>query len=82
VGPAYSPPNEVAFQRSKQGLSQERVARFLGITRETYSRVENGVVWPNPRRIRLLATVLSVDEQELVRLLMEAWFAAHPEDKP
>lgn len=82
MAPAYRPPNEIALRRTQKGLSQRRVAGVLGITRETYSRVENGLIWPNPRRIRLLATVLGADEQELVRLLMDAWFAAHPEARP
>jgi transcriptional regulator with XRE-family HTH domain len=76
--PAYTPPNAVALRRIEKGLSQEQVAGELGISRETYSRLENGIIWPNPYRLEKLARVLGFDFMSLISMLIEIWKDAHP----
>ncbi|KEH91561.1 MULTISPECIES: helix-turn-helix transcriptional regulator [Clostridium] len=44
-----------------------RVAHELGISREQYSRIENGFYKPNNLKIEKLATLFKVTENEIIK---------------
>lgn len=52
--------------RKGAGLTQEDVAKFLGIRRQTYSAYERGVSTPDANTIARLASLFSVSAGELV----------------
>lgn len=56
----------IASRRAAAGLSQERVAEVLGITREAVSRMETGVAVPSVVRIAELAEVFNCGLDELL----------------
>lgn len=42
------------------GISQERLGRMLGVSREAVSQWENNETEPRPKRVRQIATALSI----------------------
>ncbi|WP_122887817.1 helix-turn-helix domain-containing protein [Burkholderia pseudomallei] len=56
----------IASRRVAAGLSQERVAEALGITREAVSRMETGVAAPSVVRLAELADIFSCSMADLV----------------
>ena len=54
----------LAQRRKRLGLSQEALARQLGVTRGSVANWETGFSWPNARLLPLIAAALccSVDE--------------------
>ncbi|WP_211608641.1 helix-turn-helix domain-containing protein [Paraburkholderia haematera] len=56
----------IALRRAAAGLSQERVAEALGITREAVSRMETGVAVPSVVRLAELAEIFSCGIEELL----------------
>jgi transcriptional regulator with XRE-family HTH domain len=56
----------IAARRSIAGLSQERVAEALGISREAVSRMETGVAVPSLIRLAELADVFGCGLTELL----------------
>lgn len=51
---------------------QETLARFVGVTREHISRIENNRARPHPNTLLLLAEVLALDYNELAKLSAQA----------
>ncbi len=51
--------------RSQKGLTQEKVAEYIGIKPENYSRIENGLSFPKPENIVKISNVLNVEIAEL-----------------
>ncbi|KVN60322.1 helix-turn-helix domain-containing protein [Burkholderia stagnalis] len=56
----------IASKRAAAGLSQERVAEALGITREAVSRMETGVAVPSVVRLAELAEIFGCGIEELL----------------
>lgn len=56
----------IALRRSAAGLSQEKVAEALGITREAVSRMETGVAVPTVVRLAELAEIFDCGIDELL----------------
>ncbi|MGF6901880.1 helix-turn-helix domain-containing protein [Paraburkholderia sp. GAS348] len=56
----------IASRRATAGLSQEKVAEALGITREAVSRMETGVAVPTVLRLAELAEIFECAIEELV----------------
>ncbi|OHV00434.1 transcriptional regulator [Ralstonia solanacearum] len=56
----------IASRRSAAGLSQERVAEALGISREAVSRMETGVAVPSIVRLAELAEIFDCGIEELL----------------
>ena len=56
----------IASRRVAAGLSQERVAEALGITREAVSRMETGVAVPSVVRLAELAEIYQCGVGELL----------------
>lgn len=56
----------IALRRAASGLSQERVAEALGITREAVSRMETGVAVPSVVRLAELAEIFECGIEELL----------------
>ncbi|KVW05802.1 DNA-binding protein [Burkholderia cepacia] len=56
----------IASRRVAAGLSQERVAEALGITREAVSRMETGVAVPSVVRLAELAEIYQCGIEELL----------------
>jgi len=54
-----------SFIRKKKGLTQEELARRLGISQTLVSRYENGYVIPSPHRRRYIAGILRVKVRDL-----------------
>ncbi|MBC3935623.1 helix-turn-helix transcriptional regulator [Undibacterium sp. CY7W] len=56
----------LSARRVAKGLSQERVAEILGISREAVSRMETGVAVPSIVRIAELANIFECSIEELI----------------
>lgn len=56
----------IAKQRSRCGLSQEKVAEQLGVGLEAVSRIERGVVMPTVSRLLEFATIFDCDAVDLL----------------
>ncbi|AYY98406.1 XRE family transcriptional regulator [Burkholderia multivorans] len=56
----------IASRRAVAGLSQERVAEALGITREAVSRMETGVAVPSVVRLAELAEIFDCTMEDLL----------------
>jgi transcriptional regulator with XRE-family HTH domain len=56
----------IASRRATSGLSQEKVAEALGITREAVSRMETGVAVPTVVRLAELAEIFDCGIEELL----------------
>jgi transcriptional regulator with XRE-family HTH domain len=56
----------IALRRAAAGLSQEKVAEALGITREAVSRMETGVAVPTVVRLAELAEIFGCGIEELL----------------
>ncbi|MFM0390787.1 helix-turn-helix domain-containing protein [Paraburkholderia phytofirmans] len=56
----------IALRRAATGLSQEKVAEALGITREAVSRMETGVAVPTVVRLAELAEIFDCGIGELL----------------
>ncbi|NDI87615.1 helix-turn-helix domain-containing protein [Undibacterium crateris] len=56
----------LSARRVSMGLSQERVAEILGISREAVSRMETGVAVPSIVRIAELAEIFECSIEELI----------------
>ena len=52
--------------RKKQGLSQERLAEKINVTRQTISNWELGDTSPNPEQLKILSKTLNVSVDELI----------------
>ncbi len=51
--------------RNQNGLTQEKVAEYIGIKPENYSRLENGLSFPKPENIVKLSEIFNVEIAEL-----------------
>ena len=58
----------IASRRAAAGLSQEKVAETLGITREAVSRMETGVAVPTVVRLAELAEVFDCGIEDLLTM--------------
>jgi transcriptional regulator with XRE-family HTH domain len=56
----------IASRRADVGLSQEKVAEALGISREAVSRMETGVAVPTVVRLAELAEIFNCGIEELL----------------
>ncbi|MGO4416973.1 helix-turn-helix domain-containing protein [Cupriavidus sp. KB_39] len=56
----------IALRRTASGLSQEKVAEALGISREAVSRIETGVAVPSIVRLAELAEIFGCGMEELL----------------
>lgn len=56
----------IGARRAAAGLSQEKVAEALGITREAVSRMETGVAVPTVVRLAELAEIFDCGIEELL----------------
>ena len=63
--PVASPPSPLRRARLVRGLSQEVVARAVGIDRMKLSRAERGVLALSPTELKRLATIYAADCSEL-----------------
>ncbi|MBD8057071.1 helix-turn-helix transcriptional regulator [Rhodococcus ruber] len=63
----------LAFCRTQKGLAQEDVARELGMSKSTYSRLERGERPMTNAEAQKLAAVLGIDEEQVKSL----WLHAH-----
>lgn len=52
--------------RKKNGLSQEKLAEKVEVTRQTISNWELGETSPNPEQLKLLSKALNVSVDELI----------------
>lgn len=57
----------IAKERTELGLTQEELARAIGVQQETISRFERGAVLPPLPRLIQLADVFDIPLDELVR---------------
>lgn len=65
-------PNEFAerliYQRKLKGLSQQQLADKTKVTVRTIQRIEKGEVTPHLRTVKLLASVLNIEVDDLLQL--------------
>lgn len=59
----------IAAIRDRRGLSQVTVAKTLGISQSTFSRIESGDLWDGERRTRIVSA-LGIDEIGFLTLRM------------
>ena len=71
----------IAEKRKQAGLSQEELAKRLGLTRQAISRWESGAALPTVDNLVELARVLEVSVDELLQLTREEKRAAEIEIK-
>ena len=57
----------LARRRKERGLTQARVAEYMGIEKETVSRIENGAISPTLQRLRQFAAILDCSLSDLFR---------------
>jgi transcriptional regulator with XRE-family HTH domain len=63
---SVEPPTKMRTARQKKGVSQEQMARFVGTTQPTYSRIESGSIQqPDAEIVRRIAEILGVPANEL-----------------
>lgn len=55
----------IELLRKRRGLTQQQLAERIGVVRNAISNWENGVAFPNPRQLPLLADELSCSIDEL-----------------
>lgn len=53
--------NHLRKLRTKKGLTQEQVAKVLGVNRTTYTKYETGVTQPDLFALRKLCELFEVD---------------------
>jgi transcriptional regulator with XRE-family HTH domain len=53
--------------RLRSGLKQKKIAEHLGITRNQYYYIENGVSKPKSSKVTLLATIFNCSELEILK---------------
>ena len=58
--------NNIQTLRKKKGLSQEKLAEKINVTRQTISNWELGETAPNPEQLILLSKELNISIDELV----------------
>ena len=58
--------NNIQILRKKKGLSQEKLAEKINVTRQTISNWELGATAPNPEQLILLSRELDISIDELV----------------
>ena len=58
--------NNIQTLRKKKGLSQEKLAEKINVTRQTISNWELGETAPNPEQLILLSKELDISIDELV----------------
>ena len=58
--------NNIQTLRKKKGLSQEKLAEKINVTRQTISNWELGETAPNPEQLMLLSKELDISIDELV----------------
>ena len=51
----------IRYLREKQSLSQSQVANHLGISRQTYIKIESGEVEPSVSQLKMLASLYQVN---------------------
>ena len=57
----------IAERRTQLGMSQEKLAEQVGITQESLSRMEQGVIGPKLERVQSFAEVLGCEVADLFR---------------
>jgi len=60
--------SRVADQRRRAGLTQAKLAERVGVTTETVSRLERGMVIPSLARLEAISAALGVELAELFRV--------------
>lgn len=74
--------NNLAFLRTEKGLSQERLAELLNVSRQTISRWESGETLPSADNLMRLSRVLGVSVDYLMgNAPMEPKVAAAAEER-
>lgn len=58
--------NNIYSLRKEKGLSQEKLAEKISVTRQTISNWELGETYPNPEQLVLLSKALNISIDELV----------------
>lgn len=58
--------NQIKKARIIAGLTQEQVAKKIGVTTVTVCKWETGQTFPNVRRLKTVADVLNVPIEKLV----------------
>ena len=57
--------NKLKILRITKGLSQQNLAKALGVTQGAVSQWETGIKQPNEKMVLRLATVLECDSEEI-----------------
>ena len=65
-------PQKIRRLRELQNLSQEYLAKHLGVSRQTYSRIESGKTELTLKRLKKIANVLHCPLEALLSMSAEA----------
>ena len=60
-----SHPTRIRYYRLQRGLSQESLARHVGVTKAAVSKWETGLTYPRPDSAHVLAQVLQMPIGEI-----------------
>lgn len=71
----------LCMQRLMRGLSQEEAAEELGITRESWNRIEMGRSLPAKRRVRAIADLMKISDNDLMNRCGYFVREEYPEDE-
>lgn len=63
--PIYVDLHKIKMERLDRGYSQEQMAKKLGMTRNMYSKRENGWVEINATDLARIANVLGIDDEKI-----------------
>lgn len=65
--------NEIKNARTAKGLSQRKVATMVGITQQSFQKIEKGKTMPMIETLCKIATVLRKTVDELMWEEIEKW---------
>ena len=73
--------NNIQTLRKRKGLSQEKLAEKINVTRQTISNWELGETSPNPEQLKLLSKELNVSIDELLEKASENYYGSYDSDE-
>lgn len=81
--PGTTPETRLARVRMSRGVTQEELARAIGVSIATYRRIERGQT-PNPplRYLTNAALALGVQLDDVIEDAWRGWWQRYPDDPP
>lgn len=58
---------QISKYRSRLGLSQEKFAELVGVSRNTISRIERGLTFPQNENLAKIRKILNLEDTDLIK---------------